>query len=510
MSEANNKTIAKNTVFLYLRMLVLMLVSFYTTRVLLKALGVDDYGIFNVVGSLIVMISFINQGLLGASRRYIIAELTTGDLHSQREMYTNVVYSHLIICVVILFLGETIGLWFFSNYLNIPEDRYNAAMWVYQFSLITSLATIMLSPFNAVIVSEEKMSAYAFFSIIDAGMKLAIVWILMVINGDKLITYALLLVGVGLVDFVIYYFYCRVHFPLCRLVRIKGLQKLKELFKYMGWSVFGLGSNVASRQGVTMLVNIFFSVAVNAAMGISNMISGVATQFVNNFQMAFTPQLTKNYIAGNNGDVINLVDRASRYSSLLVLIMLIPIGIVISDLLEIWLGEYPQYTEEFCVLTLICIYFDAMSNSLTTVITADKKIRNYQLLVGLLYLMDFGICWLVLVFGALPYSVILVRLGISLAGMGLRLFLMKKRVFGFSSGCWIKSVLGRGFVIVLLCSPLIVFNFFDLFGKNIYLRFFIVGIVSIAWTMFVIWLIGLTTKERCFVINKVRAFINKQ
>ena len=427
MSNSNSKVIAKNTIFLYIRMLVLMLVSLYTTRVLLKALGIDDYGIFNVVGGLIVMITFIKEGLTGAGRRYIMAELATGDVKSQQLMYTNVVISHLILCGIILLLGETIGLWFFSNYLNIPDGRFNAAMWVYQLSLASSLVMIMLSPFNAVIVSEEKMSAYAYFSIIDAVLKLAIVWVVMAVNTDKLIVYAFLVVGVNIVDYLMYYVYCRRKFEMCRMVRVNGMSQLKDLFGYMGWTVFGLGANVTSRQGVTMLVNIYFNVAVNAAIGISNMIISAAQQFVSNFQMAFAPQLTKNYISGKYDEVNSLVSRVSRYSSFLVLVMLIPISVMISELLEIWLGEYPRYTEEFCILTLICIYFYAMSNPLTTVITADKNIKVYQVFIAIVYLMDFLISWSVLVMGALPYFVIVVRGLLSIVGMVVRLKMIKQK-----------------------------------------------------------------------------------
>lgn len=499
---SNTKTIAKNTIFLYIRMLVLMLVSLYTTRVLLMALGIDDYGIFNVVGGLIVMITFIKEGLTGAGRRYIMAELATGDVKSQQLMYTNVVISHLILCGIILLFGETIGLWFFSNYLNIPDGRFNAAMWVYQLSLASSLVMIMLSPFNAVIVSEEKMSAYAYFSIIDAVLKLVIVWVVMAVNTDKLIVYAFLVVGVNIVDYLMYYVYCRRKFEMCRIVGINGTTQLKELFGYMGWTVFGLGANVTSRQGVTMLVNIYFNVAVNAAIGISNMIISAAQQFVSNFQMAFAPQLTKNYIARNYDEVNSLVSRASRYSSFLVLVMLIPISVVISELLEIWLGEYPQYTEEFCIMTLICIYFDAMSNPLTTVITADKNIKVYQVFIASVYLIDFLISWCVLVMGALPYYVIVVRGLLSIVGMLVRLKMIKQKVIGFSVRRWLKAIIGRGIIIVALSLPLLLLNHINIFDSNIWLRFIVMGTISLIWVGSVIWLMGLTKNERKFMKNK--------
>ena len=501
---SNTKIIAKNTIFLYIRMLVLMLVSLYTTRALLKALGIDDYGIFNVVGGLIVMITFIKEGLTGAGRRYIMAELATGDVRSQHLMYTNVVISHLILCGIILLLGETIGLWFFSNYLNIPDGRFNAAMWVYQLSLASSLVMIMLSPFNAVIVSEEKMSAYAYFSIIDAVLKLAIVWVVMAVNTDKLIVYACLVVGVNVVDYLMYYVYCRRKFDMCRMVRLNGAGQLKELFSYMGWTVFGLGANVTSRQGVTMLVNIYFNVAVNAAIGISNMIISAAQNFVSNFQMAFAPQLTKNYISRNYEEVNSLVSRASRYSSFLVLVMLIPISVVISDLLEIWLGDYPQYTEEFCILTLICIYFDAMSNPLITVITADKDIKIYQIFIACIYLMDFCISWFVLVLGALPYYVIVVRAVLSVIGMVVRLVLMKQRVKTFYATKWLSSIIGRGMVIVAFSLPLMVLKQSGAIDLNVWLRFISIGAVSFIWTVCLIWMIGLTNSERGFLVTKVK------
>lgn len=488
-------------------MLVLMLVSLYTTRVLLKALGIDDYGIFNVVGGLIVMITFIKEGLTGAGRRYIMAELATGDIKSQQLMYTNVVISHLILCGIILFLGETIGLWFFSNYLNIPDGRFNAAMWVYQLSLVSSLVMIMLSPFNAVIVSEEKMSAYAYFSIVDAVLKLAIVWVVMAVNADKLIVYAGLVVGVNIVDYLMYYVYCRRKFGMCRMVSVKGAGQLKDLFGYMGWTVFGLGANVTSRQGVTMLVNIYFNVAVNAAIGISNMIISAAQQFVSNFQMAFAPQLTKNYISGNYDEVNSLVSRASRYSSFLVLVMLIPCSVVISDLLEIWLGEYPQYTEEFCILTLICIYFDAMSNPLTTVITADKNIKVYQVFIACVYLMDFLISWGVLMLGVMPYYVIVVRGLLSISGMVIRLRMMKQKVEGFSARRWIKAIIGRGMIIVALCLPLVLVRNMNVIEGNVWIRFIGMGTISLIWVSGLIWMIGMKKSEREFVEVKVRNLV---
>ena len=505
MPKDNNKQIAKNTIYLYIRMLVLMVVSLYTTRVLLNALGINDYGIFNVVGGLIVMITFISQGLTAASRRYIMAEIANGTVQAQRLMYTNVFISHLIVCFVVLIIGETIGLWFFCNYLNLPELRFGAALWVFHLSLLSSVATIMLSPFNAVIVSNERMSAYAYFSIIDAILKLMIVWMLLMVKGDKLIIYALLLVVVGSIDYLMYYCYCRIKFPLCRLVKIQGVEQLKKIFGYIGWTVFGLGANVASTQGVAMLVNIHFSVAVNAAMGISNMIIGTANHFVSNFQTAFAPQLIKNYLAANHSELNSLISRASRYSSFLVLIMLIPIWVVISDLLQIWLGNYPEYTEEFCILAFICIYFNAMSNPLTTVIAADQNIKKYQIVISCVYLLDYLISWGALSLGALPYVVIIVRVVLCIVGMVVRLTFVKHRVYNFSISKWTKSIIGKGLIILICSIPLF-------FIRSLFVEWHLVGrfvsmtLICLLWVSFLLWRWGLTQNERVFVMSKMTYF----
>lgn len=500
----NHQTIARNTVFLYMRMLVLMLVSLYTTRVLLNVLGFNDYGIFNVVGGLIVMITFISQGLTGAAQRFIMAELAIGNLQSQRIMYTNVVISHIVLCIFVLLLGETVGLWFFSNYLNIPDDRFEAAIWVYQLSLAASITSIMLSPFNAVIVAMEKMSAYAYFSIIDAILKLLIIWILLIVEIDRLILYAFLLVLVGIIDFLIYYIFCRYNFTLCRIVKITGYHQLKDLFGYMGWAVFGLGANVASRQGVTLLVNVYFNVAVNAAIGISNMIVSMASQFVSNFQMAFVPQLTKNYISRNNEELNYLISRSSRYSCFLVLLILVPISIVISELLEIWLGDFPDYTKQFCILSLICIFFDAISNPLTTVITSDKNIVLYQVLISGVYLMDFLICWYTLFLGGLPYYVIVVRAFFCVIGMVVRLWLVKNRLPEFSVDYWLKTVVGRGVLIVFLCIPLLFLRALVIMDVSVWFRFIFLGSVSLIWSVVVVWVMGLTVTERNVVKMKAK------
>ena len=500
----NNKRIAKNTLYMYIRMLIVILVSLYTTRVVLQTLGIDDYGIYNVVGGIVVLFSFIHLGLAGAARRFILAELAVGNLDSQKKIFSTAVNAHLLIVVIIIVLGETVGLWILYNYMNIPADRMHAASIVYQMSLLAAVLSILQSPFNAVVISHEKMSVYAFISIVDVLLKLGIVFIIKVADYDKLILYAVLLVLVNIINIVFYYVYCHRTFLMCRYVKTKDKKAFKSLMGYVGWTVFGTGANVLSRQGVSILVNNFYNVAVNSAIGISNTVVSTASQFVNNFQIAFGPQITKNYISGNYADLNSLVIRSSRYSSMLVLLILIPVTFVISDLLYLWLGKYPEYTEEFCIITLVCVFFESITNPLTGVITSDSKIGKYQTIISLVYLSNILFCWIALLMGALPFFVVLIRLVLDFVLISVRLTMIKKKVLTFPVFLWIKKVIINGLLIILGCTPLVFIKIFIDF-QNVVGRFMLQSFICVIWVLLLLWFWGLTQTERTFALNKVKS-----
>lgn len=483
-------------------MLVMMLVSLYTTRVVLQTLGIDDYGIYNVVGGIVVFFSFINSGLAGATKRYILAELAVGDLLSQKKVFSLAINAHLMIVAIIIIVGETIGLWILYNAMNIPEGRMHAALIVYQASLFTALIGILRSPFTSTIISYERMSIYAYLSILDALLKLGIVFLIQIMDGDKLIWYSVLLSFIAVLDFMLFFLYCRKQFKMCRYVKTNDRETFFSILKYVGWTVFGSGANVLSKQGVGILVNNFFTVAVNAAMGISNMIVNTASNFVSNLQMAFAPQLTKNYISNNHPILMGLLFRSSRYTSYLLLLILIPLFFVISDLLEIWLGAYPDYTEEFCLLTLFCVYIEAVSMPLTTIITSDKDIRNYQLYISLLYLLSFILCWGVLLGGALPYAVMLVRAIVDLLMVGVRLWLTKKRILLFSIKQWCIEIYGKTVLMAVLAMPLF-FVVHSIIIDQTLIRLFVYGSISFLWVVITIYSLGLTADERQYVLKKL-------
>lgn len=485
-------------------MLVMMLVSLYTTRVVLNTLGIDDYGIYNVVGGVVVFFSFINSGLAGATKRYILAELAVGDIKSQRKVYSLAINAHLLIIALVLIAGETIGLWIFNNTLNIPESRLFAAKIVFHASIITAILGIILSPFSSVIIAYERMSVYAYLSIFEVLLKLGIVFLIQVIGGDKLILYAILICVLGVLNLFIYYIYCRKQFEICRYVKTKDKTTFFSILQYVGWTIFGSGANILSRQGVNILINNFFTVAVNAAMGICNMIVNAASQFVNNLQVAFAPQLTKNYISKDYSSLISLLFKSSRYTSYLILMILIPISFVISDLLKIWLGDYPEYTEEFCILTLICVYIEAVSMPMTTVITSDKKIQNYHLIVSAFYLLNFVLCWVVLLLGSLPYYVLIVRAVVDLGLVAVRLWLTKRKVEVFSITSWIKEVYIKSIVFAMLSMPLFVL-YQCITIESTMLRFVIKGGSSFAWIVTTIFFMGLQFNEKSFVHEKIKS-----
>lgn len=436
--------------YMYLRMFIILVVSLYTTRIVFNTLGVEDYGIYNVVGSVIVFFTFINSSLAGATQRYITAELAQGTVESQREVFSAAILAHLLIGLGIVFLGETLGLWFLNSVMNIPEERMSAARIVYQLSIFSTFISVLQSPFNAAIMAHEKMSIYAVFSVFDILLKLSVAFLIQAIQGDKLIIYAILIAIAGLIIVLIYRIYCYRKFQMCRFKRPSDRGVFKGIFSYMGWALFGTAAYVGTNQGVTMLINYYNGVIINAAMGVSNQIVSVVSQFVSNFQVAFRPQITKNYVTGNKEKLIDLTILSSRISAYLILVLLIPICFEIKDFLQLWLGEYPKYAIEFSVLTLICIYFESICNPLIVLITSDKNIKYYQITVSVIYSFTLVFSWIALSRGFYPYVVIVVRLVIDLILIISRLALMSNRWYDFPISSWLKRVIFKPLVVMVI------------------------------------------------------------
>lgn len=503
MSQVDNKRIAKNTLYMYLRMLVTMVVSLYTSRIVFQALGIDNYGIYNVVASVIVFFSFINQGLTASTRRYITAEIEKGDAESQRNVFNLAVWAHVMIAGIILVLGETVGLWVVNSFLNLPGDRMFAANVVYQLSVLSAILSVMQAPFTAAITAHERMNIYAYLSILDVVMRLLLAYVVMVASYDKLIVYAICVFFVGVLNVVINRIYCYRKFPMCRYKRPHNRSLLKEIFSYMGWSLGGQLMGVFTNQGVTILVNTFFSVAANAAMGVSNQITKIVNQFVTNFQIAFHPQITRQYVSSNFEELNKLIVRSSRYSAYLVLIFLIPICCQVENFLSIWLGDYPHYAVEFCILTLIVIYFDAITGPLWMLLCSDKDIKKYQIVISIISSFNFFGAWVLLLLGLPPYSVVIARIVVYVAVLIARLVLSKERVSSFPVKEWLGKVLIQPLLFSIVPLICIYFLRMIVIENNIIELFVKAGIVLVI-TCILIFVFGFEKKERQFVYSKIQ------
>ncbi len=461
MPEAvsSNKRIAQNTVILYLRMIFILCVGLYTSRIVLNTLGVEDYGIYNVVGGFVAFFSFLNGAMATATQRFITFELARGNIERQITTFSTAAIIHIAIAALIVIAAETVGLWFVCNKLVIPEERFSAAIWVYQFSILTMFVSIVSIPYNAAIIAHEKMSAFAYISILDAVLKLVIVLLLTIVSFDKLIFYAALLFGISLLDRLIYGIYCKRHFEETRVKLIFDKNLFKEMTNIAGWSLFGNIAGVFYTQGLNVLLNIFFGPAVNAARAIAVTIQGVVTGFVSNFQMALNPQITKSYAVGDLRRMHSLIFASSKFSFFLLLLIALPIMVETQAILTLWLKIVPDHTIWFTRLILCILLIDALSNPLMISSQAVGRVKIYQSVVGGLMLLILPIAYVALKLGGNPEIVFIVHLLIAIVALISRVVIVGRMVsFSFASYAR-KVLLPVGLVFILAaCASAILFG----------------------------------------------------
>lgn len=420
----SNRRIAKNTIALYVRMVIAMLVSLYTSRVVLQTLGVDDFGTYGVVGGIVTLFAFINNTLVGSIQRFLNFEIGKNNSAGVTKVFSNGFHVQVIFAAIIVLLGETIGLYYLNHYINVPEGRMYAANWVYQFAIITTVLRIIRSPFNASMIAYERMTVFAVIGIVDVTMKLAIVYMLLISPFDKLITYAALGAIVSLGITLYYVYYNNTRFKDCIIQRNIEKPLLKKMISFSGWSIFGSASLLATFQGVDLIINYFHGVAVNAALTIANQVYGAAYSLTSNFQTAFNPQITKTYAKGDMNVLYDLVYRTSRYSFFLVIICAIPLLFECNGLLTLWLGKVPHYTKEFCdFMVLICL-IDALSGPLWMTAYATGNIKVYQIIISCILFLNFPITAACMAIGLSPVWAIIVRLLVAIAGFTYRIIYM--------------------------------------------------------------------------------------
>lgn len=500
ISQVNNRRIAKNTVMLYFRTLFILLVSLYTSRVILEQLGVEDYGIYNVVGGVVGMFAVISSALSSAISRFITFELGRGDSSRLRTIFSTSVNIQMGIAVIVLIICEIVGVWFLNFKMSIPSGRLVAANWVLQFSLISFGIGLISVPYNACIIAHEHMGAFAFISVFEAVFKLVICLMLSWATADKLVTYAFLMLCVAIIIRLAYGVYCHRYFEESHYQRVLDKDILKEMTGFAGWSFFTNTAWIFNTQGVNLLINVFFGVTLNAARGIAAQVEGAVMQFVNNFTTAINPQITKSYAAGQKQEMFTLVCRGAKFSYLMLLLLAVPIILEADYLLALWLKTVPEYAVLFVRLTLVSSMVNILGNSCFTACMATGDIRKYAIWVTLTGLLCFPLTWIAFALGAPAESAYIIYIIIYIGVDATRLIIMRG-LLHFPLMQFVKEVIVPIFFTTLagILLPL----FVALKMETSLIRLLVVGILSLVSVGLSIYYIGLTCSERKVITEKV-------
>lgn len=505
-TSTNNKRIAKNTLLLYVRMLFLMIVSLYTSRVILNALGVEDYGIYTVVGGIVTMFSMLSGSLSAAISRFITFELGTGNIEKLKKVFSSSVTIQVGIAFLVIIIAETLGLWFLNEKMVIPQQRMLAANWCFQFSVVTFSVNLISVPFNASIIAHEKMSAFAYISIVEALGKLIIAWCITINPIDKLVFFALMVSTLSCLIFAIYAIYCKRHFAECTCHFTYDSNLLKRMFGFAGWNFIGASSAVLRNQGADIVLNLFFGPTINAARGIAVKMDAVITQFVTNFMMALNPQITKSYASGDRDYMFKLMFKGARYSYYILLLLALPVILNAHYILVLWLKLVPNHTVNFVRLILILALSESISNPLVTAMLATGKIRNYQLVVGGLQMMNLPVAYICLYYGAIPESVVIVAIVVSQICLAARLYMLRSmillKVSHFFNDVYIN-------VLAVTVLSLIIPTALSFYLEESLWHFFLLTIVSVVSTLIIEYFVGCNNEERFFIKSKILRSIDR-
>ena len=497
----NNKRIAKNTLLLYIRMLFTMAVSLFTSRVILNTLGVEDYGINNVVGGIVTMFSVLSGSLSASISRFITFELGKGNLQRLKTVFSTGVNIQLGMSILVVLVAEAVGIWFLNTKMNIPTERLGAANWVFQCAILTFVLNLLSVPYNAAIIAHEKMSAFAYISVVEVSLKLIIVYLLSISPFDRLKTYAVLLLCVGAVIRIIYGYYCKRHFEECTYRFSLDKPVLKEMTGFAGWNFLGNGAYMLNTQGVNILMNLYFGVAVNAARGVATQVDAALKQFVNNFTTAVNPQITKSYAQGDLDYMHKLVCRSAKFSAFLMLFFAVPIILETKSILTLWLKTVPEYAAIFLQLIIVSSFVDTvLANSLVTSMFATGNIKRYQIIVTVVGCLVFPLSWIAFKLGLQPEISYIIYFVIYTILLGVRLYLLKDMV-KLPVMMYVRDVLYRVILVMGVCFAIPLILHFTM--QEGLLRLLLICAVSTIVTAFAEFRIGLTDNERIFVTEKL-------
>ena len=503
---SDNKTIAKNTVLLYFRMIFVMLVTLYTSRVNLDVLGVVDTGLYQVVGGVVAMIAFLTTALSGATSRFLTFEIGRGDAQALKKTFFAIVMIHILVGLIIILLAETIGLWFCQNKLNVPDDRILAVNIVYHFSILTAVIHLLQVPFNAAIIAHERMNAFAYLSIVDVIMKLLICYALYITPCDRLISYGVLMSLGSFIILFAYFSYSKKSFEECGLKGKLEMRYAKPILAFCGWDLFGNFSVIARNQGSNIILNIFFGPVLNAAAGFSTSISNAVLSFTNNILTAIKPPIVKSYSSGNISRMQELITDASKYAFSFFFILAVPFFFESGYILELWLKNPPEFTDKLCVLELICTLMTTMFSPVMYAIHASGRIKVMSIINGTIWISVLPIAYFVIKNGGnamVPYYVkIVLAVFIIIAN----LIIVKHLIPDFIISNYMKKGIMPALMVVPVPLALTYFTY-NLFETQTVWRFLTVCAVSTLSIGICSFFIVLNREMKKKIFSKVLLYI---
>ena len=503
-----NSRIAKNTIMLYIRMLAVMAVSLYTSRIILQNLGVSDFGLYSVVGGIANMFVFLNGAMTSVTQRYLSIEIGKNDEDQLNKTFNVSFIIHVIIGVFVVVLCEVVGLWFIYNKMQMPVGRDVAVFWTFQISMLMTFLSMITVPFNALIISREKMGTFAYISIFDVLFKLLVAYLIASSPIDKLVYYALLMAFSQLVVLAIYVLYCKIKFKECHFCAYRFDSLYKEMIIFASWGLLGHFSTIITSSVQDMMLNAFFSPVVNAARGIAIRVSGAVKGFSNNFQLAVEPQITISFAQGRLERTYSLIYNSSRFSLYLIYFFSLPIVLCADEILHIWLVEVPDYTVPFIDLVLLNNLIFSTANALNMAIRANGKIKYPEIVCGIVLVLNLPFSLLFLKLGYSPLSVFVVTILCNILAQGVRIYYAHKYI-NMSVLIYIQKVFIRPFLVMLVSAVLPLLLCYKLDYYNDLIKIFIVSIISSISLLFFVYFLGMVRDERQMLMTVIKNNLHK-
>lgn len=504
-NSGGTKRIAKNTIILYVRMIFVMLVSLYTSRIVLQALGVDDYGLFNVVGGVVGLLTFFNRTMEKSTQRFLNIAMVKDD-NALGEIFASSITVHLLIAGLFVLMGETIGLWFLNAKINIPEERELAANIVYQATVFTVCTSFISLPYSAAVIAFERMSFFAVVSIVEVILKLGIAWLLLLEIGDSLAIYGILLFLMNILTSFMFFFYCRKKYPILRFRLSFDRNNFKKIFSFVSWTLVGQFAVIGCNQGNVVLVNMFYSLAANAAMSVGNQVNGAIVSLTTNFQTAFNPQITKSFAEKDFNYLKSLVYVTSKISFCILFIVALPIAFNIDWILDLWLKEVPEYSNAFAILFVVNGIINALSMPFNFTILSSDKIRNFQIATAVVFLLDIPTTYLLFSIGMPPTTVLWVKIVVITIILFVRIYYASRVVPSINVLSYGHSTL----LPLLLMSTIVIGTayLFDTVAYTTPLRIVYTFVIEIT-SVLLIWLMCFNKNERESLIKMINSKIKK-